>query len=181
MLATIITVTFGVTTAFAAESTENRTIPSLSVSDSDTNTPNLSSKPEHGREEIEITPNMNNENGRIMINFRDGDDEEDDDEGEIDQTWYFTSYHRGADRSYNATSLTFAAKITDSNGNAVGDQIFIRLQDYYGTDLGFTFYADGAWYGQGNLSIVSGRTYYFTYSNLTSSTRMMRIRMIIEW
>lgn len=182
MLAAVMAVIFSFTsytTAFAASET-NET-PALSVSDTDATTPNLSSKPEHGREEFEVTPNMINENGRIQFQLRDGDDDDDEEENVIDQWWYFTGYHRGSNRSYNATELMFSAKITDANGNSVGDEVAIDLKDLDDDTQHFTVYADNTWYGYGSIAITPNETYYFYYQDVTSSTTQLKIRMVIEW
>ena len=181
MLAAVMVITFGFTTAFAAETDENRATPELTVSQSDANASELTSRPKHGREEIEITPDMIDENGRIRFNLRDGDDDDDEDWNVIDQWWYFTGSHQGSDRTYDTDTLQFSVKVTGADGSYVGDRVAIKLNDYYDNQLGFTAYANGAWYGYGCIEIIPNRTYYFTYTDLTSSTTQLWIRMVIEW
>ena len=144
------------TTAFAAE--EQSAI-------------NVDMTEEHGSYEFDITPDMVDENGMVAIS-----------KGSIDQSWNFTHTHQGSNRTYSSSSISFSAKITDSNGNAVGDQISIDLKESNGVTHGhYTAYADGTWYGNNNIPIVSGDTYYFYYTNESSSSRTMKIRMIITW
>lgn len=158
------------TTAFAASETKAR--PTMAVSASD-----MAITSAKHVEEIEISTNMFNDGGRLLFNLRDDDD---DDEPEIiDQTFYFTNYHRGADRSYDADTIALAFKITDSNGAAINNQVAITFQDYWGTELVYYVDADGGWHGNANIAIVPNRTYYLTYENLTSTTTQLRARVMM--
>lgn len=98
----------------------------------------------------------------------------------INQTFNFTGYHRGADRSYSNSNLFFYIKVTDSNGTTPGDRIAVVLHDYNNNTQIFTAYADGTWYGYNLISVIPGKLYYFTYENLTSSTRSMTVTMQIN-
>lgn len=123
--------------------------------------------------DFDVTPDMVDENGAIAVPV-------DRSVTLVDQTWTWTNYHHGSNRSYNYSTIGFKCRITDSNGNAVGDEISIQLHDTYTGDTQyFTAYADGGWYWNNNISIVSGRQYYFYYDNLSSSTRTMKIHMVI--
>lgn len=123
---------------------------------------------------IDVTPDMVDENGTIAIPASVTSTTL------VDQTWTWTNYHQGSSRSYGYSTIGFKAQITASNGTAVSDEISIQLHDTTnGATQYFTAYANGGWYGYSNISIVSGRQYYFYYNNLSSSTRTMKIRMVI--
>lgn len=98
----------------------------------------------------------------------------------VDNTWTFTNHHQGSNRSYGCTSIGFKVQITDSNGNAVSDRISIQLHDTVngGTQY-YTAYANGNLYYHNNISIIANRAYYFSYKNLSSSSRNIKIHMII--
>lgn len=121
--------------------------------------------------DFDITPDMVDENGMIAIPVST--------RSLVDQTFYFTNYHRGADRTYYKSSLQFSITITDSNGNCTGDKVSVQLKDYYGNIQYYTAYANGSTYGF-NTSIVYGRTYYFYYDNVSSSTRELKVHMVIN-
>ena len=124
--------------------------------------------------DIDVTPDMVDENGLIDVT------DAIKSVTLVDQTWTWTNYHQGSNRSYNYSTIGFKAKISDSNGNAVGDTISVELHDTTnGATQYFTVYADNNWAYNNNISIVSGRQYYFYYDNLSSSTRSMKIRMVI--
>lgn len=98
----------------------------------------------------------------------------------VDQSWTFTNYHQGSNRSYAYSTIGFRVQITASNGTAVSDEVSIQLHDTYTGDVQyFTAYGNGVWYSNNNISIVSGRQYYFYYKNLSSSSRTMKIHMVI--
>lgn len=98
----------------------------------------------------------------------------------VNNTWTFRNHHQGSTRKYAYNTIGFKIQVTDSNGNAVSDRISIQLHDTVngGTQY-YTAYANGALYGYNNISIVANRNYYFCYDNLSSSTRMIKIHMII--
>lgn len=98
----------------------------------------------------------------------------------IDQTFTMTTTHRGADRTYSGNTLRYAVTITDANGNAVDNQVRVDLHDYNssvalqscGIDAdGYTHVFD--------VSITSGRVYYFKYTKIAGTTRTLRVNMYI--
>ena len=95
----------------------------------------------------------------------------------IDQTFTMGSYHRGADRTYSTSNLRFMITITDTSGNATSSTLSLGFQDYNGNSRGWVLDADGSTYSQNNISIVAGRTYYFTYYNNGSVN--LKVRMVI--
>ncbi len=97
---------------------------------------------------------------------------------EVDQTFTMGSYHRGADRSYSASHLRFMITITDTNGNPTSSTLSLGFQDYNGNSRGWLLDADGSTFSQNNMSIVSGRVYYFTYYNNGSTN--LRVHMVID-
>lgn len=121
--------------------------------------------------EFEVTPDMIDENGMIAIPASVT--------SLVDQTFSFTNYHRGADRKYYQTTLQFSVTITGPNNTYPGDAVAIDLKDYNGNTQYFTAYADGATYFF-STSIVYGRTYYFYYKNMSSSTRTLTVHMVIN-
>lgn len=124
--------------------------------------------------DIDVTPDMVDENGMIAVPTSITSTTL------VDQTWTWTNYHQGSNRSYSYSTIGFKCQITDSNGNAVSDEISVELHDTVSGSVNYyTAYANGGWYGYGSISIVSGRQYYFYYDNLSSSTRSMKIRMVI--
>ena len=98
----------------------------------------------------------------------------------VDQSFTMTTYHRGADRTYSANNLWFVVTITDANGNPVDNRVVVSLNDYNsGAISSMSVDADGTSYGH-DVPIVSGRTYYFTYTKTGGTTRTLRVRMYIE-
>lgn len=97
---------------------------------------------------------------------------------EVDQTFTMGSYHRGGDRSYSGSHLRFMITITDTNGNPTSSTLSLGFQDYNGNSAGWVFNANGSTYSQNNISIVSGRVYYFTYYNNGSAN--LRVHMVID-
>ena len=95
----------------------------------------------------------------------------------IDQTFTMGSYHRGADRTYSTSHLRFMITITDTNGNPASGTLSLTFQDYNGNSIGWLLDCDGSTYSQNNISIVSGRVYYFTYYN--NGSQNLRIHMVI--
>ena len=94
-------------------------------------------------------------------------------------TFSFTDTYTDIDRCYDTTYLRFGFYMYEAGtGAAVGDEVAIDLKDYYGTDLGFTAYADKSWYNF-QVPIYTGETYYFELENLTSSTRMLKVKLMI--
>lgn len=98
----------------------------------------------------------------------------------VDNTWTFTNFHQGSTRTYGYSTIGFKVCITDNNGNAVSDQIRIKLHDASGvTILTYNAYANGTLYSKNNISINSSNGYYFTYQNMSSASRTMSIHMVI--
>ncbi len=95
----------------------------------------------------------------------------------IDQSFTIGSYHRGADRTYSGSNLRFMITITDTSGNATSSTVSVGFQDYNSHYMGWLFNADGSSYIKSGISIVSGRTYYFTYTNNGSVN--LKIHMVI--
>ena len=119
------------------------------------------------------------ENGVIAIPMPLTRDDDDDDEPIVDDTWIFKNEYTGADRVYYCNYIQFSARATDHNGSPVGDEIAIWLKDHYISSQLSTAYADGTWYNFNNIPVSYGDTYYFFYKNITSSTRKIRINMMI--
>ena len=124
--------------------------------------------------DFDVTPDMVDENGMIAIPASVTSTTL------VDQSWTFTNYHQGSNRSYAYSTIGFSVRITDSNGSSVSDKISIELHDTVGGSVQyFTAYGNGAWYGNSNISIVANRQYFFYYDNVSSSTRTMSIHMVI--
>lgn len=119
--------------------------------------------------EWEITPDMVSKDGNIAIPLA------------IDQSFTMTTSHRGGDRTYSGNYLRYAVTITDANGNPVDNKVSVQLHDYNHSYalIDHIVPADGATYVKSNISIVSGRMYYFYYSLSTGTTRTLKIRMQI--
>lgn len=99
----------------------------------------------------------------------------------VDQTFTFTSYHRGSNRTYSGSYLDFTATITDSSGNATSSVVTINLYNSSGTLVkSVSVSADGNSHKTSNVSITSGGTYYFTYTVSSGSTTTLKIRMVIS-
>lgn len=98
----------------------------------------------------------------------------------VDNSWTFVHTHQGSNRSYPYNTIGFKVIITASNGSAVNDRISIELHDTVNSGVQYyTAYANGNWYVKNNISIVPNRNYYFFYRNLSSSTRNIKIHMVI--
>lgn len=95
----------------------------------------------------------------------------------INQTFTMGSYHRGADRTYSTSTLRFAITITDTSGKATSSTMSLALLDYNGNAKSWLLKANGTTYVQNNISIVAGRTYYFTYTNYGSVN--LKVHMVI--
>lgn len=95
----------------------------------------------------------------------------------IDQTFTMGSYHRGADRTYSTSHLKFMITITDTSGNATSSTVSLGFQDYNGNSMGWLISADGSTFSKNAISIVAGRTYYFTYTN--NGSQNLKVHMVI--
>ena len=94
-------------------------------------------------------------------------------------TFSFTDTYTDIDRCYDNSYLRFGFYMYEAGtGAAVGDEVAIDLKDYYGTDLGFTAYADKSWYNF-QVPIYINNPYYFELENLTSSTRTLKVKLMI--
>ena len=124
--------------------------------------------------DFEVTPDMVDENGMIAIPASITSTTL------VDQSWNFTGSHTGSTRSYGYSTIGYKVEITASNGTKVSDRISIELHDTNNGDVQyFTAYGDGALYGENNIAITSSHSYYFYYKNVSSSTRTMKIHMVI--
>lgn len=96
---------------------------------------------------------------------------------EVDQTFNMTTSHRGADRTFAGSNLRYVVTITDANGNAVDNTVVVKLNDYNsGTIHSLNAKANGTSYGN-DVPITPGRTYYFTYTKISGTTRTLRVNM----
>lgn len=100
----------------------------------------------------------------------------------IDQTFTMTSSHRGADRTYSGSYLTYSVSITDANGNACDNLVRIELFDYNNASARHTsgVQANGNFYVYANIPITSGRVYYFRYTVTSGAARTLRVHMQIN-
>lgn len=121
---------------------------------------------------IDITPNMSNDGMIVLPTSRSTTTI-------LDQSWTFKGHHQGSNRSYSQNSIGFAVYLSSSSGTSLSDEISIELKDYYNHTQYFTAYANKTWYYNDYISIVSGRTYYFYYNDLTNGSRNLSIHMII--
>lgn len=99
----------------------------------------------------------------------------------INQTFSMTTTHRGADRTYSASTLRFSVTITDSNGNACNSVVAVELHDYnQSTPISTAIIgADGGTYGH-TVPITPGRVYYFYYRKTAGDSRTLSVNMIIN-
>lgn len=120
--------------------------------------------------DFEITSESGSEDGYIVMPRA------------IDQTFTMTSYHRGADRTYSGSYLTYSVSITDADGNACDNLVKIELFDYNNASARHTsgVQANGNVYGYANIPITSGRVYYFKYTVTSGATRSLRVHMQIN-
>lgn len=118
--------------------------------------------------EFDITPEMVNEDGSVIIP-----------RSTIDQSFNMTTSHTGSTRTYYGNAIRFGVIITDTNGNAVDNIVAIRLYHSSGRLIS----EDQVWCNgvQNNreVAISYGSSYYFQYLLAYGTTRTLRVRMII--
>lgn len=120
--------------------------------------------------EMEVTPEMLAEGDYGIMPCAD-----------VDQTFTMTTSHRGADRTYSGNYLQYSVTVTDVNGNAVNNSISVQLWDYNHNYplMDTSVNADGFTVTKSQVSITSGRVYYFKYVLTSGTIRTLRVRMRI--
>ena len=96
-------------------------------------------------------------------------------------TFFFTfaDTYTDIDRYYDTTYLRIGFNICEaSTGLGVGDEVAISLKDYYDDEDILFVDADAGWHNF-QIPIYTGIAYYLEFENLTSSTRILKVKVMI--